>query len=358
MTTLPKSSIPRSSVALCALIAMLASASAQAQSPAAAVDNARQALSVWPGPDAPVKTAAGKTVTVVTCSSQGIGCVRAAQGVEAAGKALGWTVRVIDGRGDPGAWNGAILSAIAGKSDGIVLAAVPPMLVGDALQRAAAAKLPVVSVFNPKPEQADGIFAYVRPDHSAQGALAASWVANDSAGKAHVLIIEDREFPELNQRVAGFKSALAACTGCVVVDSVESTIGTMAQRLPGAVAAALSRHPDIDYVVAPFDSNAFFSGQGVRQAGRSGAVKVTGYEGDPQAVDGIRTGAQAMSIADAAEWMGWQATDELARAFAGAPPANIPVPFRLIDKTNAPQTPGWLGDLDYSAKFKGVWGVK
>jgi ribose transport system substrate-binding protein len=322
------------------------------------VERWRAALTAWPGPNAPVKAESGKTVFVVTCASQGIGCVRAAQGVEQAGKVLGWTVQVIDGRGDPGAWNGAILSAIAAKADGIVLAAVPPMLVGDALQRAKDAGIAVVSVFNPKPADEGSIFAYVRPDHHAQGELAANWVASDSGGDAKILLIEDKQFPELVQRVDGFREALAACAKCEIVESVESTIGTMAQRLPGAVAAALSRHPDADYVVAPFDSNAFFAGEGVRQAGRSDTIKVTGYEGDPQTIEAIRAGGQAMTIANPAEWMGWQATDELARAFSGGAAANVPVPFRLIDGENVPQTAGWSGDLDYAAQFKTLWGVK
>jgi ribose transport system substrate-binding protein len=322
------------------------------------VEAARQPLAAWPGPTAAVAPASGKTIYVVTCSSQGIGCVRAANGVEEAGAALGWTVQVIDGRGDPGAWNGAILSALSGGGSGIVLAAVPPMLVGDALERAQQAGLPVVSVFNPMPDADSGVFAYVRPDHEAQGRLAADWVASVSGGNAKILMVQDREFPELNQRVDGFTAEIAKCGGCTIVDTVDSTIGTMAERLPGAVATALSRYPDVDYVIAPFDSNAFFVGEGVRQAGRTETVKIAGYEGDPQAVDAVRQGLQAMTIADPAEWMGWAAVDELARAFAGAEPANVPVPFRLIDQANAPDTAGWMGDVDFRAEYKTLWGVQ
>ncbi len=66
-----------------------------------------------------------------------------------------------------------------------------------------------------------------------------------------------------------------------------------------------------------------------------------------------------MTVANPAEWMGWQAVDELARSYAGEKPANVPVPVRLIDATNAPQTAGWLGgDLDYQTKFSALWGVQ
>lgn len=337
---------------------VLSTAAAFADTASKAVDAAEAPISSWPGPASAVNAPKGKTVFVVTCASQGIGCVRAAKGVEEAGAVLGWNVRTIDGRGDPATWNKAIQSAVAAKADGVVLDAVPPMLVGDALQRAAAAKIAVVSVFNPPPAKKDNVFAYVRPDHTEQGRLAADWVAVNSKGAAKVVLVSDPIFPELVERVTGFKEALAKCPDCKIVETVQSTIAEMGQRLPGAIAAALSRHPDATYVVAPFDSNGFFANEGVRQAGKSGKVKVVSYEGDPQTIAMIRDGKYAMTIADPAEWMGWQAADELARAFAGQPAGDTPVPYRLIVKTNAPSTAGWMGDMDFRSQYKRLWGVK
>ncbi len=328
---------------------------AMAQTVSEAVQAAKQPLTQWQEPPPAPTPQKDKTVYVVTCTSQGIGCVRAANGVKEAGDHLGWNVRVIDGKGDPGTWNGAIQSAIAAGADGIVIDAVPPMLVGDALSRAAQAKIPVVSIFNPIPGDDSSVFAFVRPEHKRQGELLAQWVAEDSGGKAKILIVEDRQFPELAERVAGFKAEIAKCAGCEVIGNVESTIGTMAQRLASAVATELTRHPSVDYIVAPFDSNAFFVTEGVRQAGLTGKVKVAGYEGDPQAFDAIRKGTQAVTVANPAEWMGWQAVDELNRAFNNVPAVNMPVPSRLIDKGNVPDTKGWMGDLDYKAQYEALW---
>jgi ribose transport system substrate-binding protein len=345
----------------CALLAAIGATFAigtAVADPAADVAKAHAPLTTWTGPKASATRQSGKSIYVITCASQGIGCVRAAKGVEEAGNALGWQVRTIDGRGDPATWNSGILSAIAAKADGIVLAAVPPMLVGDALQQAAAANIPIVSVFNPLPDKRDSVFAYVRPDHVAQGKLAAEWVTVDSGGKAKVILVEDRIFPELVERSTGFRQALKECSGCEIVETVDSTIATMAQRLPSAVAAVLSRHPEATYVIAPFDSNGFFANEGVRQAGRIGQVKVASYEGDPQTIAAIRDGQYAMTIADPAEWMGWQAADELVRAFAKAQPSNVLVAWKLIDKDNAPNTPGWFGDVDFRAEYKRLWNVK
>ncbi len=340
-----------------ACAALLSSLPTLASEMSDAVDAARAPVAKWPGQASSVKPENGKTVYVITCASQGIGCVRAAKGVEEAGAALGWTVRTIDGQGDPARWNNGIQSAVAAKANGIVLAAVPPMMVGDALEKASAAKIAVVSVFNPLPAKKDDVFAYVRPVHTDQGKLAADWVAVDSKGKGTVILVSDKIFPELVERVNGFKEELAKCADCKIVETVDSTIAEMAQRLPGAVAAALSRHPNADYVIAPFDSNGFFASEGVRQAGKAGKVKVASYEGDPQAIAAIRDGKYAMTIANPAEWMGWQAADELVRAFAAQPAANTPVAYRLIEKDNAP-TPFWTGDVDCRAEYKRLWGAQ
>lgn len=329
-----------------------------AASAATAVQAARETLAAWQAPPAAPAPEAGKNIYVVTCSSQGIGCVRAAEGVKEAGETVGWRVRVIDGKGDPGTWNSAIQSAIAAGADGIVIDAVPPMLVGDALERAKQARIPIVSIFNPIPEADSPVFAFVRPDHEAQGRLMGQWVMQSAGGKANILLVEDRQFPELVQRADGFREALKQCPDCRIVGTVESTIGTMAQRLASAVATQLARHPDIDHIVAPFDSNAFFVSEGVRQAGRAGKVKVAGYEGDPQAFDAIRQGTQTMTIANPAEWMGWQAVDELNRALQGQPAVNLKVPFRLIDADNLPDSAGWQGDVDFRANYRELWAAK
>ncbi|NYT68418.1 sugar ABC transporter substrate-binding protein [Pusillimonas noertemannii] len=326
-----------------------------AQPAAQAVQAAKQPLSQWQKPPSAPPAQEGKTVYVVTCTSQGIGCVRAANGVKEAGELLGWSVRVVDGKGDPGTWNGAIQSAIAAGADGIVIDAVPPMLVGDALSKAANAKIPVVSIFNPVPDADSSVFAFVRPEHKRQGQLLAQWIIDDSGGQARILLVEDRQFPELAERVAGFKAEIAKCAKCEIVGNIESTIGTMAQRLASAVATELTRRPAVDYIAAPFDSNAFFVIEGVRQAGLKGKVKVAGYEGDPQAFEAIRNGAQAVTVANPAEWMGWQAVDELNRAFNGAKAVNMPIPSRLIDAGNVPDTKGWTGDVDYKARYEALW---
>jgi ribose transport system substrate-binding protein len=353
--------MPRRVAGLCAVLIIAGAypvhADEQLTAMAGAADQARKTVTTWHGPTSSPPIQRNKSIYVITCSSQGVGCTRAAAGVKEAGEAAGWTVRIIDGKGDPATWNGAIQSAVAAKADGIVLAAVPPALVGDALDRAKKSNVAIVSIFNPIPEADSPVFAWVRPEHPVQGALMADWVAQDSNGKARVLVIEDREFGELRQRVDAFKKELEKCKGCKVVASEDTTLNTMVQRLPLLASSQLNAHPDVDYIVVQYDAAAFFVGEGVRQAGRVGKVKVVGYEGDPQTMDAIHNGTQAATIADPAEWMGWQAVDELNRSFSGSPAQNTPVVFKLIDKTNVPDTKGWLGDFDFKSQYRKLWAL-
>ena len=34
------------------------------------------------------------------------------------------------------------------------------------------------------------------------------------------------------------------------------------------------------------------------------------------------------------------------------------IAFRLIDRSNAPATKGWLGDVDFRADYEKLWGKK
>jgi len=85
---------------------------------------------------------------------------------------------------------------------------------------------------------------------------------------------------------------------------------------------------------------------------------ISAGDGSTSAYQRIRSNQyQYATIPEPLNEQGWQLVDELNRAFAGTPPANTPVAYRLIDKGNAPDTKGWLGDVDFRAEFRRLWGV-
>jgi ribose transport system substrate-binding protein len=94
----------------------------------AIIAEARAALDAASGPDGTfepppagqTKAEKGKEIVVIPFG-QGIPSFAAAvKEVQAAGKKLGWNVRVIDGKFSPNAWLAGIRDAINAKADGII----------------------------------------------------------------------------------------------------------------------------------------------------------------------------------------------------------------------------------------------
>jgi ribose transport system substrate-binding protein len=313
-------------------------------------------ITEWPGPNTAFTPPTGKKITAITCSATGITCVRVTDGVKAAGQALGYDVNVVDGKGDPSVWNQAIRAAIANKSNGIVLGAVPPGLVMGAVAAAEKAGIPVVyGLGNDK----TGVDLALDTDRAEAGRVLADWVTVDSGGKGKVLVLRDPEFPELTQYDDAFVAQLKKdCTGCSIAGQPDFTLGAMADRLPGIVSTALRTDPDIGYILAPYDSASTFISQGIRQAGKSG-IKVLGDGGDPPTMDNLKSGAEVASMGVPSEWIGWQAVDAIARKLAGKPIEEAPVVQGLITKENIDQQApnGYYdGGFDYQSKYKQLWG--
>jgi ribose transport system substrate-binding protein len=320
------------------------------------VAQAMAPVTAFPDGSRPITAPSGKRIVAITCGSQGYGCVQGALGATKAAQSLGWSVTTVDGKSDPSVWNSALQQAIVTHANGVILLAISPQLVQGALASAKAAHIPVIEVFQPQfPGPAAS--GYVTTDHVSGGKELADWIIKDSGGQAQVLVLDEPEFPELGQRNAAVRAELkAACPGCQVVDSVSFNIGTMPQQLPQAVISALQQHPDINYVVAPFDSSAVFASQGITQAGKAGTVKLVSGEGDPPAMSRLQSGAQAADLATVPQWGGWAAVDELVRIFGGQNGAATELlPQRLFTRANALSAPAWPGDINYQAKFESLW---
>jgi ribose transport system substrate-binding protein len=316
----------------------------------------------WPGPNDPVKAPAGKKLTVIICGSQGITCVRVGNGVKAAGEALGYSVKVVDGRSDPTVWNQAIKNAVADKTDGIALAAIPPAVVADAIATAKKAGIPVaggLSTAGP----ADVKATPNRPDIARANA---AYLTVASKGKAKVLSIRDDEFPETKHTADLLPKELERlCSGCEVSKEISFTLALASQRLAGQVTQALRNDPAIDYITTPFDTVNVFVQQGIAQAQRKGKVKIVGVGGDPPSVEAIKAGDEVASLGEPGEWVGWMLVDGMVRLFAGqdVPPldketdSNYEVPQRFITADTELDPQGWQGGFDYATKFKELWGT-
>lgn len=144
----------------------------------------------WPGPTTSVTPPARKKLTIIICGSQGITCVRVGNGAKAAAAALGYTATVVDGQSQPTVWNQAIRSAVASRTNGIILAGVPPALVTGALAVAKSAGIPVATVLSVLGPATNLRVTY---DRAKVAQANSAFIAKNSGGTAKVLVVRDDE---------------------------------------------------------------------------------------------------------------------------------------------------------------------
>jgi ABC-type sugar transport system substrate-binding protein len=124
------------------------------------------------------------------------------------------------------------------------------------------------------------------------------------------------------------------------------------------VTQALRTNPEIDYVMAPFDSVIPFITQGVRQAGKADSVKVVSEGASGSEIEALKDGSLAATVGIPLNWLGWQGMDALVRVMAKAelPDTYPSPPLRLFESPDAPAPPAWTGDVDYQSKYAELWG--
>lgn len=319
----------------------------------------------WVGPTQPFKPPAHKHIMILLCGAQGGGCVREAAGAVAATKALGWTATVVDGKFDPTTWNQAIKQAADSGVDGIIDLAGNPNLLGDAMAAVRAHHVPLVLMSqSPTPSDVAGIDSYIRPDPVAAGRDVAQWIAVNSRGNAHVLIVDVPGYPDILIRDNTIVSSLKSeCKQCVVY-RISIAAAAFATALASSVTSQLQAHPDINYVWSPDDALSDFIQQGIQQAGKTTTVKLVSGAGAPEILRTIKTGQDAADLATGDQFEGWLAFDSLARVIAGVPVQKLwSDPQRMWTAANINQAPaqmftsGWDPEFNYMANFEKLWGV-
>lgn len=323
-------------------------------------------VTTFPGPTEAFKPASGKHIMIMVCGNFGLGCVREGEGAKQAADALGWTADVVDGRLDPTVWNRAVKQAVDSGVDGIVDVSGDPNLMGEAMAAVHDKDVPFVVISQtPKDGDLPGVDSWIRPDAVKGGTTIAQWVQQDSGGQASVLILDLPDYADVMARNDALAGTLEGqCPDCTVTRATVSS-QTMGTSLAPLVTSQLQQHPDVNYVWSPDDALSNFVAQGIQQVGKTDSVKLVASAGAPDALSRIKDGTQAADAASPDNYMGWLATDSLARVISGQPVQLVwDVPQRLFTAQNINDGPsdmfekGWNPEVDYQSAFQQLWSGK
>lgn len=319
-----------------------------------------------------VQPAKGKNIWVISTGQSIETSQNASKGMQEAGKALGWNVKIFDGKFDSNRELSGIQQAIADKADGIVLLYIDCAPVKSGLQQAQKAGIKVVGIesadCNPSLEH---VVRYV-DDQSFEkwvsdswGGSQAAWVVGKTDGQAKTIIVAETDLVTTKLVLEGNQRGLAACKTCEVVDVVEFVGADFGPALQQKIEQSLNRHPDANSMIGSYDA-VFTSGGGaaaLRSTGRVQKVLAVGGEGSTPGMDLIRrhAGMDACTGLPTA-WEGYAAVDALVRMLTGQDPqqgVDSGIGSQICDREHnmPPAGESYQAPVDFVSAYKKLWGV-
>jgi ribose transport system substrate-binding protein len=209
-----------------------------------------------------------------------------------------------------------------------------------ALVKARDAKVPIIVVdtrVDAKAAADAGVRTetFVGSDNYEGGRLAGGYVVKMSGGTARVGILEGIPGHETgDSRLRGFRDAVQATPGIRIVASQPANW----ERDQGfnVFQNMLQAHPDIDTVFAASDLMALGAIEAIAAAGKTGTIRVVGFDALDDAKKAIAAGTMEASVAQFPYEMGRVAVESAVKVMRGEKlPPDINVKLELVTKENA-----------------------
>jgi len=357
-----------STLAISATIALSPAAGADDAVAQAKKDVERYAgpQTTWEGPTSAPKPDAAKSIVFLSGDEQNdISHLYGVYMKEAAEK-IGWKVTIIDGKGSPTSWLAGMNQAIALKPNGIAMFADAASL-KDPIKSGVAQGISFVGLHAaglPGPQPDLNLFVNIQEDPREIGKAEAQWAIADSDGKARVVILTHNEYAIAEVKSMATKAAIERCSGCKVLEYVNSPASEAAQRQPQLTTSWIQRFGLPFYGTSVGDNDWDFAVPVLRSGGVApDQVKLIGADGNRSAYDRIRKGGQYqfVTVSEPIELQAYQAIDELNRAFHGQPPSGFVQPPFLVTPANIHSEGGdkntFIPSNDYKKHYLEIWGA-
>jgi ribose transport system substrate-binding protein len=326
----------------------------------------------WTGPTTGPKAQKDKLVIYVSDDQRNGGAKGVGDGAEEAAKTIGWEFRLLDGQGAPSTRASALTQAIALQPAGIILGTIDAREQAPLIEQAVAAGIKVVGWHSggaPGPiEGVPGVITNITTDPLEVAKASGLYAVVDSAGKAGVIVFTDSIYAIAIAKSDATAAAVKGCSGCKVLEIVDTPIGDLQNRMGQLTTSLLTKYgADWTYSVAVNDLYYDFAAPSLQNAGIDPAKgyprNISAGDGSVPAFQRIRDGQyQVATVAEPLYLHGWQAIDELNRAFAGEAPSGYVAPPHLFLQSNLDKDGGDKNIFDpgngYRDQYKKIWGVQ
>ena len=284
-------------------------------------------------------TASATTIALVTINQQALFFNQINDGATGAAKAAGVDLVIFNANNVPSAQNDAIENYITQKVDGIILVAIDVNGVKPAITAAKKAGIPVVAIDAQIPGGDNVAFIGVDNTKAGEdiGKFYADFVKSDLKGMAKVGVVGALNSFIQNQRLDGFKKAVAASGAKVkFLDTVD---GKNVQDVAlGAAENLMTANADMSTIYATGEPALVGVVSAVSSQNKTGSVKVFGWDLTAGAIKGIDEGWVTAVVQQDPAGEGKAAVEVLATLKKGGkvePIINVPI--TIVTKKNLDQ---------------------
>lgn len=233
-----------------------------------------------------------------------------------------------------------------GTFDAFIVTPFRPTSLDSALSRAAEEGIPIINIDELIPEDsaaASGIDARIASNNVRAGSLVAQLFVERLPEGAQVAVIEGAAGTTSSiDRVGGFTNGVSAA-GLEVVAS-QPADWDRAQAFD-VTTNLLQGNPEVKGIFAANDGMGLGALEAVQAAGLSGDVLVASVDAIPEAVDAVREGRLAGTVAQYPDEMAVLAVEAMLKVLGGRPVApEIEAPVVLITEENVDTAGSQLGD--------------
>ena len=255
-------------------------------------------------------------------------------GMRAEAAKYGYSLIVVDANRDNARQQSQVEDFISKRVDAIVLTPYDSAAIGSAIAEANGANIPVFTADIKSTSNQGHVVAHIASDN-VQGGFEAGKLICAAVGKnGAVAIVDEPEVSSVQERVEGFKKAIAQlCPGVTIVADVDS--GGTRDKANSDTGDILQAHRDLKGIFGINDDSALGALAAVRAAGLTGKVAIVGYDASPEARRAIAAGEMYGDAIQYPVKIGSTTVDVIHDYFAGKkPPAFVKTPVGAFTKSS------------------------
>jgi len=286
-------------------------------------------------PSSATAAAGGKTIGVSIQNREAQFYQDMESGMKSEAKEYGYTVNVVDASRDNSKQQSQVEDFISQKVAAIVLTPYDSQAIGSAIVEANKAGIPVFTADIANASSQGVVVAHIASDNVQGGAQAGKLMCRAVGPAGKVAILDEPEVTSVQDRVKGFKAALASgCPKVTIVADIDG--GGERAKASSATEDVLQSHKDLKGIFGINDDSALGASKAVEAAGLTGKIAVVGYDATPEARAAIKSGAMYGDAIQHPDQIGAKTIEAIADSFAGKPvPKKISVPVGTFTKADA-----------------------